>query len=344
MKRLLIIFLSILALFSSCDFISSSQICHRACLEKMVNDYLTAVIAHDPSHLTFTKDVKFTENGQRLNLGDGLWNTASGRGKYKFYIADTTKGQVAFIGTIYENGVPTILALRLQIWNQRIKEIESFVARDSVGTKRLEVLGSPNPVFTQTIPKNERMSREDLIRTVNFYFTGLERNDGQGYYPFTDNCNRIENGKQTTNNPDGSIDSMGCKEQFESGFFRFVTRIRDRRFKVVDEARGLVFAFVFFDHAGNIPQVTLTDSTVVPIGVKRPWTWEIAEVFKIENEQIRQVEAVCQEAPYGMNAGWSSWEEGLSSNVLKMKGLTQEQQKFYFVNSCKICNMNPTPK
>lgn len=30
---------------------------------------------------------------------------------------------------------------------------------------------------------------------------------------------------------------------------------------------------------------------------------------------IRQIEAVLQLAPYGMNSGWSSWEDGLSSTA-----------------------------
>lgn len=221
MKRLFVILFSVIVLSSSCNFFSSSYICRRACLEKMVDDYLTAVIAHDSSKVAFTNDVKFTENGKRLNPGDGLWDTANRCGKCALYIADTSKAQVAFIGTIYENDVPAVLALRLRMRNQRIQEIESLVARDSVGTKRLDALGSSHSVFTQRIPDNERICREDLIRTANFYFIGLERNDGLGYYPFTDNCNRIENGKQTTNNPDGSlIDTMSCREQFESGFSR----------------------------------------------------------------------------------------------------------------------------
>ncbi len=29
--------------------------------------------------------------------------------------------------------------------------------------------------------------------------TGMRRNDGLGYYPFTDDCERFENGRQTTN-------------------------------------------------------------------------------------------------------------------------------------------------
>lgn len=61
--------------------------------------------------------------------------------------------------------------------------------------------------------------------------------------------------------------------------------------------------------------VKLSNGMTVPIGVIRPWTWEIAELFKIENGLIRQIEAICQEVPYGMNSGWSSWKEGLSSQA-----------------------------
>jgi hypothetical protein len=76
-----------------------------------------------------------------------------------------------------------------------------------------------------------------------------------------------------------------------------------------------VFAFAFFDYAGNVPTVTLSDGRTIPIGIARPWTWEIAELFKIENGLLRQIEAVQGEAPYGMNSGWSSWGEGLSSRA-----------------------------
>ena len=292
----------------------------RFLLEGFVDQYLDAVVAHDPSRLPLVKTVKFTENGQRLALGDGLWNTSSARGPYKLYVANPQAGQVGFFGTIRENGTPAILALRLKVENHKISEIETLVARDETGAQNLEKLGGPHPAFLETIPPSERASREALIKTANMYFTGLERNDGKGVYPFTDDCNRIENGKQTTNNPSENARSfdvygLGCKEQFESGFFRFVTRIRDRRFVVVDQERGLVLAFVFFDHAGNVPAVELSDGSTIPISVTRPWTWEIAELFKVENGLIRQIEAVLGEAPYGMNSGWSSWDEGMSSRA-----------------------------
>src|ERR1017187_4539736 len=64
---------------------SGAQSCDRACLDGFVDNYLDALAVNDPSRLSLTQTVKFTEDGQRLNLGDGLWNTATGRGTYKFY-------------------------------------------------------------------------------------------------------------------------------------------------------------------------------------------------------------------------------------------------------------------
>lgn len=307
--------------------------CDRTCLNGMIDRYLDAVVAHDPARLPVAKSVKFTENGQRLAPGDGLWNTASARGTYTLYVADPEARQAGFFGVMLENGTPAILALRLKVADGKITEIETLVARGDAGgahgergARNLEKLGTPHPVFLETVPASQRASREDLIKTANTYFTGLERNDGKGVYPFTDDCNRIENGVQTTNNPgEGSparqnasrfdIAALGCKAQFESGFFHFVTRIRDRRFLVVDRERGMVLAFVFFDHAGNARPVKLPDGRVNPAGPARPFTWEIAELFKVENGKLRQIEAVIDQCPYGMDSGWSSWEDAMSSRA-----------------------------
>jgi hypothetical protein len=102
-------------------------------------------------------------------------------------------------------------------------------------------------------------------------------------------------------------------EQFKSGLIHFVTRIRDRRFVAIDPERGLTFSFAFFDHsAGDTRHFQTPDGRNVSGGPTRPFTWEIAEMFKVEKNQIRRIEAILQESPYGMNSGWSSWEDGLS--------------------------------
>jgi hypothetical protein len=318
-KQLFILVSVIAIFFGGCKQTKKTRTqCDRACLENFINEYINAVIAHNPALVPLSSDVKYTENGQRLEPGDGMWNTASGWGIYKLYVADPEAGQAGFIGTIKENGVSAILALRLKIEKMEISEIEAFIARSDSEAIKLDAIAEPNPVFLETVSPSQRLSRDSLKKIANMYFTGLQRNDGKGIYPLTDDCNRLENGHYTTNNPKrgGSffdINGMGCREQFETGFFNFVTRIRDRRFPVVDEERGLVLTFAFFDHAGNVPTVTLTDGITFPIGIKQPFTWEIAELFKIEEGLIREIQAVYQEAPYGMGTGWSTWEQTLSS-------------------------------
>src|SRR5688572_33004739 len=73
--------------------------CDRACLEGLIDQYLAAVVAHDPSKLPLSKDVKYSENDQMLAVGDGFWKTASGVGNYQHVFAAPELGQVATMGT-----------------------------------------------------------------------------------------------------------------------------------------------------------------------------------------------------------------------------------------------------
>src|SRR5690606_41719675 len=54
--------------------------------------------------------------------------------------------------------------------------------------------------------------------------------------PFSPLCQRRENGNVMASNPDaepGSMASLDCKTQFDTGFQVIVTDIRERRFEVV---------------------------------------------------------------------------------------------------------------
>jgi hypothetical protein len=306
--------------------------CNRTCLEGFVDRYLDAVIADQPSAVPLAPNVRFTEDGQQLVIGDGLWNTMRGKGHYRLFVSDVPAGQVAFFGTIEEDhrdpdkGTAALIALRLKVRNQQITEIEQIVIRDENASKRVEALGAPNPLYVQTVPANERMSRADLITTANKYFSGMQQNDGKGDYPFAPDCNRIENGGQATNVPTpagekrpdpktsaGYSGQWSCLEQFQSGLLHFVNRIRDRRFVAVDEERGIVFAFGFFDHSGGATRTfTVPDGRTVTAGPVQPWTWEIAELFKIEKGKIRKIEALLHRSPYGMLSGWSTLTQGMS--------------------------------
>jgi hypothetical protein len=295
---------------------TASDVCDRACLTGLIDQYLDALVAHDPQRLPLALVVRFTENGQELRLGDGLWGTASARGKYRLYIADPEDGQVGFYGTVIENETPVYTALRLKVEYGLISEIETIVVRSAGATnfppagKTMEDKGTPRPQFLRTVPSAKRMSREELIKVANSYFTGLGGNTGHNTAPFAPTCLRWENGVQTNSNPNMrrpdnggfNVIALSCEEQQKSGFFSFVSAIRDRRFPVVDRERGLVLSFGFFDHNGRLKEIHLTNGQTVPSPLHAPTTLEISELFQIDKGKIDQVEAVLQSVPYGMRS------------------------------------------
>ena len=107
--------------------------CNRACLESLVDRYLAAVVAHDPKRLPLSADVKYTENDQVLDVGDGFWNTATEIGNYKHYFADPVTNQAAWMGTMKEGRGQLIMALRLRVQLGRITEIETSYFRAGGG-------------------------------------------------------------------------------------------------------------------------------------------------------------------------------------------------------------------
>ena len=319
-------------LLSSSAFAASPATCNRACLEGFVDRYLDAVTDNRPDKVPLATGVRFTEDGQQLVVGDGLWNTMRAKGPYRLFVTDVPAGQVTVLTTIEEDnreqnkGTGALLALRLKVKHLQITEIEQIVVRDEKAADRINALGKPNAIYLETVPAEQRMSRADMVSTANKYFSGMQQNDGKGDYPFASDCNRLENGMQSTNaptpagqtrpDPKTSTTYSGqwsCLEQFQSGLLHFVNRIRDRRYVAIDQERGIVFAFGFFDHSGGATRTFKTpDGRTVTSGPVQPWTWQLAELFKVEKGQIRKIEAFLQRSPYGMNSGWSTWSQGMS--------------------------------
>jgi hypothetical protein len=283
--------------------------CDRACLNSLLDQYLAAVVAHEASQLPLARDVKYTENGQALKIGDGFWGTASGAPTYKIYADDPQAGQAIFLGVLPENGAPVILCVRIKVELRRITEIEAIVSRKEGGSiARPENLVTPNPIFAEAVAPAQRRSRQNMIAIANSYFSAIEKGHAS-FVPFDANCNRIESGVQTTNNsalasnPD-SVLGMGCADQIKSRNFQPDTLIRDRRFAVIDEERGLVFVLGFFDHDATLRSYTMADGRTVKQTRTGPWTWEIAEMFKIQDGKIMRVEAIVNTGIYGMKSGW----------------------------------------
>jgi hypothetical protein len=291
--------------------------CERACMEGLAAQVLAALAAHDARSLPLAKHARYTENGQEMGFDNGLWRTMSKVGAYRHVFADPASGQFGTFATMDENGHGLVLGMRVRLELGLISEVELVTYRTGAGPAwndagygNLEKMKTPKALWTE-VPAGKRLSRQELAKMANYYFDGIQNNDGKGYYPFTADCDRLENGTATTNNPGivkmGPVDigAMGCKAQFETGLYGVVTRVHDRRYAVIDEERQAVFALAVFDHCGCKKSLTMPDGTKVDVGFfNKPSSILLTEAFKIDGGLIRQVEAVGVSVPYHMQPGW----------------------------------------
>lgn len=291
-------------------FAQQPPTCDRACLTGMMDSYFAALAAHDSRALPLSNDIKYTENGQALALTDGLWQTVKAAPSYRFDIVDPESGEIAMLGIVTEGNNENFISVRLKVENHRITEIENLVVRSIGGPAFARVpLTEVHPLFREVEPAARRLSRSDLQAIANSYFTGLDSEVTGHDIPFDPQCQRMENGSWTASSPDPKASEMArfdCKAQFDTGFQVIVTNIRARRYPVIDPKHGLVYALAFFDHAGAVPAYGRPDGTVQPVAgpFSQPFSFMIAEVFKVKDGKIRQIEAVLTTVPYGMQSGW----------------------------------------
>ncbi|MEP7311002.1 MAG: hypothetical protein ABI859_00340 [Pseudomonadota bacterium] len=309
MRNLFVAGAMLYSLFSTAAQAASAG-CDRACLHGFADQYVAALVAHDPNRLPFAKNVRFTENGQVMELGDGFWATVSGDGAKasKIYFSETAAGQVGYFGAMEEAGNPVILYLRLKVTGRQITEVETLISRKETPEfyKPLELKNKA--VFEDVLPPAQRRSRTQMIDTIRAYFEAqiqAKYNDAI----FSPACQRIENGVITASNP--NADKMGklsCGDQIKTGVSALLTREREARFFVVDEERGLIGTIFLFDHDGSKQSVNLTfaDGTTAErkSSSGSPFSWLAGELFKIRDGKIEQIEIVIVKTPYRMPSGW----------------------------------------
>lgn len=286
--------------------------CDSECLGGLVDKALNAMMDHDPSHAPLAPGFRYTENGQALQPGQGLWATASAiaisddglsnlgvvSSAYRLYFADPASGEAAYFGAFTEKGAPGMMMLRLKAVARQITEIETVVVRrDAVSKLDTKGFSQPEPTL---LAGGERWAPAIMTAAANRYFDALQTGSTAGV-PLGADCIRRDNGVTTTSA------ALGCAAQIDTGLFRGILRVR-RRILVVDEDRGLVLAAAMIDHGvappppkkrpklkkGEVPPVQPAQSTDL-MGV----------VFKMSDGRITRIEAierpVANDAPLGWN-------------------------------------------
>ena len=127
------------------------------------------------------------------------------------------------------------------------------------------------------------------------------------FAPFDPECGRLENGILTTaaGTPGAGSISPGCEAQFKLGIYRINKRVRERRYPLVDEERGIVLASAFFDHANAFDSYQTTDGKTMHTALKWPNSITLLEAFRIRDGRIHRIDSLFTYVPYFMHSPWA---------------------------------------
>ena len=287
--------------------------CDRECLIDIADRYLAALVAHEPDALPMADEVRFTENTVLLDVGEGLWQTASAvPASFAIYVPDPVSRMLGFIGMMEEDGAPIQLGLRLAINDDgEIVEAEHQVVR-GLRESSLANLQAPRPGLlpTAVIPESERLPRELMLVIAQTYYDAIEQNDGDATL-FADECERRENGMITAGGEGESLlggPRQGCNAQLDMRAMSYIDSIDLRRVWIADEATGLAFGISQFRHSMEDPTIdvydadgNLTERTVD----FEPFDLPAMHVLKIRNGRIHEIEAMGFMTPYMSPSGWN---------------------------------------
>ncbi|MDR6145818.1 hypothetical protein QE363_001611 [Sphingomonas sp. SORGH_AS870] len=255
--------------------------CDRGCLLDMTNRYLLALEAHDAARLPLAPGAMVYENGRPGRLDDGVWKDATiitGRST----IVDPEAGQAIFFGIVRRKDAGQALYVaRLKVADGRITEVEQLTAGKDDLLFNPDGVHFPKPIWSDVLPPEERVPAAELRRIANLYFQSIQEHDPT-IVPFHPDCNRTENGTPTTNtNRPDVITSDSCDIGVTK--FGWIPVVRERRFPIVDTARGLVIGI---SHLDVVPGISSNNGPKADA----PFTFVIYEIFKIVDGRILDIE------------------------------------------------------
>ena len=180
--------------------------CDRACLRTMLDQYLSAVVKHDPAAAPLVVGFRQTENAINVRPGNGVWKTVTALGKVQKRYFDAVSGQAGYFGTVEEGANTALVTVRVRVENRQLTEAEWNLARpDDPGLSGArqpgaapanllnpEYLGQ-NPPPDAVVPRDKRADRNTLSRIVDSYFDAITSHDGSVALTHP-GCGRVENG------------------------------------------------------------------------------------------------------------------------------------------------------
>lgn len=234
--------------------------CDRACLKSTLDQYLNAVLQHNPSAAPLAVGYRQTENALVRKVGMGIWTSAKALGKVQRRYLDPETEQAGYFGTLEEENGTAIVTVRLKIADHKISEAEWMIARKGdpgIGTgagaqANAAFYGADylteHPPAERVVPKNERLSRAEMVAITNSYFDGLSAHDGTLILAHP-GCVRLENGVLTTQRPNPAGGTTDCTN---NAAMRNIFAVTARSYPIVDQEAGVVLAIGVFERKPGV--------------------------------------------------------------------------------------------
>lgn len=220
----------------SSDAATGAEGCTRALLTSTVDSYFTALAAHDPTTVSLASNVKLTENGKAMTVGDGLWKTA-GAVKFKRSALDAVSCNSVTESVLPEGTTDRIFGLRLALVDRKITEIETIVVRDGdyILNNPAGLAASVSDDWETALPVDQQPNRDDLQGFMDTYFEHFPA----GACNFASDCMRLEDGGSVGACEDGAI--VTCNPNATSGAASMKARLH-----VLDTVAGISVGFTMF--------------------------------------------------------------------------------------------------
>lgn len=249
--------------------------CDKDCLAGHANALMRAMVSNEWQGLPWSERVGYSENSVGIRVGEGIWSTVTAIDPDPLVVADAQTGKAVWIGRIEEHGQPAWAAITTSADGPRIGAVDALIRRKEYGAPYAEPQSASD---FAVLPAARRTDRAAMQAGATSFFAAISANAAAPNI-FGGDCSWHVNGQEVG----------GCAEQFGGTALARVENLRDRTLLALDEERGLAIYRTFEDIPG-------TDGSAGAY----PLTFQVIEVLHFDGGQLRRVETLTSELPYGM--------------------------------------------
>lgn len=249
--------------------------CDGTCLAQIMANFLAVMTRKSPGPLPLAAEAEIRENARRVALEETVWKRVKSIRSMLVFPDPVSGNVVSRAGVELADGRPGYVSTRLRVTpSRRITDVE--ISADISSRVVAAYVWNLDPLFTEALPAEQRMKREDLEALARRYFHSLSTHVAVAA-DFDERCNRYHSGQQITNVARNTIEAgppRTCASSLEGD--PPWGPATEQRIPVIDPTRGIVVGITLL-HYPRLP--------------KQPKMY-VSEVFKVISGRIVKIDNI----------------------------------------------------